>query len=358
MVVIHHGLLTSASLASAYISGGRGAGWSYAVTYTPLHFFWAGKEAVIVFFVLSGLVLTLPRLRSDPESWKVYYPKRLLRLYMPIFGAVLVSMAIVVAVGRTSEHPSWWMNIHTGPSVREFVHDVTLISGPGALNPALWSLQWEVWFSLLLPAYVLIGAAARRLGFTVGLLGVAAVVIAGLQAAVPALMFMPVFGVGVLIAVHLHRLRDNSERLFCGSHAKFATFGVLALAVGAVTAEWWSLGLGANRLIANIAGGLGVLTGAVAFVLLALYAAPVRNALQLTVVRWLGTRSFSLYLIHEPIVVSVGELLPDRDNPAVVTALGLGLSLLCAEAFYRAIEKPSHQFARRIGAAVSRRSRI
>ena len=33
---------------------------AWALLYTPLHVFWAGTEAVTVFFVLSGYVLSLP----------------------------------------------------------------------------------------------------------------------------------------------------------------------------------------------------------------------------------------------------------------------------------------------------------
>ena len=46
---------------------------------------WAGNVAVGVFFVLSGFVLTLPSTRRA-ENWVAYYPARLLRLYLPVWG--------------------------------------------------------------------------------------------------------------------------------------------------------------------------------------------------------------------------------------------------------------------------------
>lgn len=65
VVLIHHSLLTVPSLASAYYPTTVTAiAWSksWLITYTPLHLIWAGTEAVCLFFILSGFVLTLPTL--------------------------------------------------------------------------------------------------------------------------------------------------------------------------------------------------------------------------------------------------------------------------------------------------------
>src|SRR4051794_31450307 len=60
VVLIHHALLTTPSLGEVQRYGPRPAtGWERALAVPPLHLLWAGSEAVLVFFVLSGLVLTL-----------------------------------------------------------------------------------------------------------------------------------------------------------------------------------------------------------------------------------------------------------------------------------------------------------
>ncbi len=60
VVVVHHCLLTSIVLAATY-RGGTTSGWglSELLTRTPLHLLWDGTGMVLVFFVLSGFVLTL-----------------------------------------------------------------------------------------------------------------------------------------------------------------------------------------------------------------------------------------------------------------------------------------------------------
>ena len=71
-----------------------------------------------------------------------------------------------------------------------------------------------------------------------------------------------------------------------------------------------------------------------------------------SLVRWLGMRSFSLYLIHEPIVVSVTFALRSN-NAFLVAMLALPLSLLVTEAFFRLMERPSHRLAQAAGRVIT-----
>lgn len=73
VVLIHHALLTLPQLADAYydMDGLSEISLAWILTYTPLHVFWAGAEAVSLFFILSGIVLTLPVLRARGRfTWK------------------------------------------------------------------------------------------------------------------------------------------------------------------------------------------------------------------------------------------------------------------------------------------------
>ena len=71
---------------------------------------------------------------------------------------------------------------------------------------------------------------------------------------------------------------------------------------------------------------------------------------------WVGTVSYSLYLLHIPFGSRV-VLLADRmevPNVALVRVLvmvaALLVSLVAASIFFNIVEKPSHAFARKIGA--------
>ena len=72
---------------------------AWLVTYTPLHAFWAGTEAVFVFFVLSGFFVD-QRIRQSAVLLAFLLPSRLLRLYLPVVGALAFAAAVVAAVPR------------------------------------------------------------------------------------------------------------------------------------------------------------------------------------------------------------------------------------------------------------------
>jgi peptidoglycan/LPS O-acetylase OafA/YrhL len=74
--------------------------------------------------------------------------------------------------------------------------------------------------------------------------------------------------------------------------------------------------------------------------------------------QWLGTRSFSLYLVHEPIVVSIALLLGGRPNPFLMLALALPASLLGSDLFYRAVEGPSHRASQAVGRIVDAQTAV
>lgn len=125
----------------------------------------------------------------------------------------------------------------------------------------------------------------------------------------------------------------------------------VALAACLLSADLWLPG--AQR--ATGASGALVVAGAVLAVALPLVYASVERPLRTRVMGWLGSRSFSLYLVHHPIVLAFAYGL---DVPAlpVLLALVLPTSLLAAEAFFRAVERPCHGLARAVTAQLSARA--
>lgn len=63
--------------------------------FSPLRVFWAGHEAVIFFFILSGFVLALPYYDNrESQPYKLYLAKRVLRIYTPYLAAVLLAFSL------------------------------------------------------------------------------------------------------------------------------------------------------------------------------------------------------------------------------------------------------------------------
>ncbi|WP_431247643.1 acyltransferase family protein [Leifsonia xyli] len=96
------------------------------------------------------------------------------------------------------------------------------------------------------------------------------------------------------------------------------------------------------------------LTGVATIVALA-FASPVRRALETRPLQWAGTRSFSIYLVHEPILVAAAILVgADGWWWLLVAAPLVPVILLVAEVFHRFVERPSITLSRTVGRALAR----
>jgi peptidoglycan/LPS O-acetylase OafA/YrhL len=345
MVLVSHCMLLIPTVSEAFGGTGKGGrGLAWVVTYTPLHAFWAGSEAVVVFFVLSGFVLT--RAADRPRfSWRAYYPSRLLRLYLPVAGALVFAAITFDAVPRNhSAGLSSWLKAYQQITVgvRNVAHDLLLVRGANLVLPPLWSLKWEVIFSLLLPLAVF--GASRRwpigLAQTVVLLGVT-ILGADTAGRKGYLLYLPMFGIGAVMARHHHLLSRLGRRLT-------TTRGVLVVVLGVVTltASWT-----AHDQSSAVYRPFEVI-GAVLIVFAFGYWRPLRTAGESRPLQWLGKRSFSLYLVHYPIVLSTAILLGSLSRFAFVIAIPL--SLFGAHLFFRFVEGPSHRLSQSVKAKLTR----
>jgi len=342
VVVLHHVLLVVPVLASAGAPGHDHGPFRWLVN-SPLHLFWAGEEAVVVFFVLSGCVLTLAVLRVSSTPWRAYYPSRLLRLYLPVVASVGFALVLALTVPRSApDQRSRWMNIHDDEvSVVSVLRTATLLGNADNLNSVLWTLRWEVVFSLALPLYVWIARRVVRSGLVLAALAIAASVAGSLSASTP-VKYLPIFMLGVVLAVHLREVQSVFDRL--RRRWSWALPGLGALSLLLVTIGWWWPWPGptGNLVLATRPVVLVACTLIVALALVARW-----SWLESPVVAWLGRISFSLYLVHEPIVVSVAYLLPTQ-SVWLVGPIAVPLAVAAAAVFYRFVESPSHRAARAV----------
>lgn len=343
VVVIHHCFLVSPSLALAVarVDTGNAEPWVWWTTFTPAHLLWAGTEAVYVFFILSGFVLTLPFLGVSRPTWRAYYAKRCVRIYLPVWASLAVALLLAWIVPRTgSPDLSAWLLIHDeSPNV---LADGVLLGGADSLNSPLWSLQWEILFSLALPLYVVLALRIRN-AWLPCLLTLFSLIAVGTVTYLPAIVYMSMFGIGVLMAVRKNRLEQFGRTL---SRVKWG--GLIASSLLLLSSRWLFPQLPTVICMACIGGALLV------FAFIA--CPPLASAGNHRTLQWLGTRSFSLYLVHEPIVVSIG-FVTHISNPLLVTALAVPPSLAATELFFRCAERPGRILAGRVGHLVGSKVR-
>jgi peptidoglycan/LPS O-acetylase OafA/YrhL len=313
--------------------------------YTPLHLLWAGGDAVLLFFVLSGYVLALPAVRKGTE-WldSSYYPRRLLRLYLPVFGVLIVGVVLHEVVSHSPVvGASPWLNNHSvAPTVKENLEAASLL-WPRVTDwssvSVLWSLCWEVWFSILLPGLLLLPlfTAARPKFAPAATAALLFLVCVGVYEQNSFLTYIPGFVVGSMVAFHLDKLMDVMRRI--------PVWVATAVGVLLLLAPDEMLGIWNGRDIALAM----CFAGAAVLVVSALTPGWFRQGLSSRPARWLGSRSFSLYLVHEPVVVVLALLLGGRPPLLVLLAVGVPAALLASELFWRAVESPTIVWARRVG---------
>jgi peptidoglycan/LPS O-acetylase OafA/YrhL len=311
--------------------------------------------------VLSGFVLSLPAARGRARGGRTprlaaYYPSRLVRLYLPVWGAlVFAALMHVLVIGHMQVlgNGSWWLNAYTEPLSWQAVRDdaglLSKHTGHWALLDVLWSLRWEVLFSLALPLLLLI--AVRGLRTRLAWMLVAVVCVAALlwHGSNEYLLELPPFILGMTLAF----LHDDIARLTATLARRSVASAVAQLLLGgacvcALTADWWLPGTPpeGNVAITGLAATL-VALGACLAVVAALVVSPFSACLRSRAIAWTGKRSYSLYLIHSPIVVALAFAANGEMSLGYLLA-AISLSLAAAALFHRLVETPAHRLARRL----------
>lgn len=299
-----------------------------------IHHGWLG---VHVFFVVSGYCITerIVREHAAGGAGLGFMADRMLRLYPPYWATLLlvgvISIAGALAKGQAVAHPGtlpvgneWFLTIFT---VEPW------FARPSYLLVA-WSLAFEIGFYLLAAAGLALARWARRpwVGFAWGAVWGAIGLLPGVGDWVPLLAFWPHFALGGIVWLLLHRVGSAPRRLALG-----------ILLFGAICAAGWSQPAGL-RFQLQFACGCALL-------LLALrpWDDRLANFPGLRWLGWVGTFSYSLYLIHAPIIGRARNLLgrwwtPDDPWARWILFACCLLTVAAAWLFYRLIELRSEAY--------------
>lgn len=312
--------------------------------FSPLHTVWNGTAAVYVFFVLSGAVLVLPfRAAASRFDWLAYYPRRFLRLYLPVWGALTLAIVLAIVFPRIdSTLQSSWANQYSGDlSLNSIARGAILLLGGTELNPAFWSLKWEVLFSALLPLYIFFARAGKQFLWAKVVL-IFVIIGVGSFLAIPTMIYLPVFAAGVLVGAEL-----GTIAAWLSGIRRFAWVSLGVFVIVGLNAEWWfPAGVRGSEIV--------VAVSATVVVLMFVGWAPAIAAGSTRVANWLGKISFSLYLVHLPVLFTVVIVLGEVSLP-VALCLGFVLAVIVAEVFYKVVERPSHRISMRVGRRIGAR---
>lgn len=318
----------------------------------------AGFLGVDIFFTVSGFIITALLLQEHARTGRVdfraFYLRRARRLFPAALAMLLVLVALTplllpAALVRLREdlpaaflYVSNWWQIVAKQSYFEAIEQPRLLQH-------LWSLAVEEQYYLLWPLaalWLLKRASRTGLGVAAGLMAMAST--------------------GWMAWLYATQMDGGDpSRVYLGTDTHW--MGLLA---GSALAVWWNpwkirpaspagdevLNLVGTAALAGLVwcmaetheGMRGLYQGGflgVAVLTCAVIGAATREGtwvawmLATRPMRWLGARSYSLYLWHWPVVVWL-QPSPQADALELVwvTALRLALTLVCAEASYRWVE--------------------
>jgi len=161
-----------------------------------------------------------------------------------------------------------------------------------------------------------------------------------------AVSFLPIFVIGVGLAILEPALRGPTSKLRVAPG--LLCLVSLVLIISYWPAEWVALhGMGHVSRVGPVTRVFG-LVGVALLIALALVNPVLSRGLSRPGMRWLGSRSFSLYLVHEPIIVTLAFVWRLASVPAWFVVVGVTCSLVAAEGFFRAVERPTLLLLRRI----------
>lgn len=326
-----------------------------------------GTPAVVIFFVLSGVVLSimpLARLRArGTYDWLGYYPRRVVRLGVPLVAAVALGIAAGYVAWRMGSTGRSATAVEFAGTPQQVVHDAlmqfdvlffvsddtqNLFGDPLVrVNSPVWSMSWELWFSLTLPLAVACLARIRRDG--IAAVGILAGIFVSHWCGYFPLRLCLTFWLGVLLAKHLSELSAQRPPVFHEIVALAVLLGAVELAQAAQAGLFGpldALALAALQTLLNAAcAGL---------VALAMTDGIVRRALSTRPARFLGTVSFSLYLTHALVIGGLEAVLPAIGITGgwVQACVAVLACLACAAAFWRLVERPAIELSRRVGNAL------
>ncbi|WP_140885663.1 acyltransferase family protein [Muricoccus nepalensis] len=323
-VLLHHNLVAAGLL----------RGWLYDVLEaSPLRGLVSGRPAVLFFFVLSGYVLARSLRGTGTGRSAGRYARwvlqRAVRLGLPTLGALLLSVLLY----RLTYDGTWpgqtpWLRQQLWrhpPELGEFLRQALLLvpeRGFDLVYP-VWSLVHEWRISLLIPALVAVPAlggsrgAARLVLVGAGLSGLAGgsagegtytgeTALEDLRAT---LYFLLPFLLGV--ALEAGRVAEIP-----------GGWGMVAAALLAVAG------------LARVGSDLAIVAAAALLIWAGQRPGPFRAALRRPALVALGTVSFSLYLVHEPLLAALHHGLHDALAPARIAALSLAAALPAAWLFF------------------------
>lgn len=306
----------------------------------PTRILFAGHEAVLLFFLLSGFVLAASILSSGP-NYPTFIRRRVCRIYPPYAAAVgLAAFGALCFAGPREGVSAWFAMTWNEPVTPTLLSEHLLLVGrfdTAQLNTAFWSLVYEMRISLIFPLLLLFTLHAPAWAVAIAAAGATAAA-AGTSPYeadwLPTLHYAGIFAAGAMMARTVSSLRTAYD----------ATCRQTRLLLGVVALTLILYGYGPPSLRAQLGFFTDwfVVAGHAWLIIAALSSRRLGSFLRLPAIQYLGKVSYSLYLVHATVLFSLVHLLPLWAAALLYLPLTFGVTVI----FHRLVEAPSIQLSK------------
>lgn len=344
------------------VSSTHGDFLAFLLARTPAGIFYAGGEAVVLFFVLSGFVLSLPFLSDHPQGYRTFIIRRFCRIYLPYAAALFIAVGVRSAVGVAPLHgvAPWFTAFWSAPPTLGTVAGYLAMTGfPHHTNIdfVVWSLIHEMRISLIFP--LLFAATSRsrlwlRLpvffafsflcGWWAVRIGQGSIAQLSMQTMLQTGSYVWFFVVGIELARHRRTIAT-----WVASRRHISVGVLFFLAASLYCIRYLFPALGPTPESDFIIG-----IGAAGFIVLALGRARFDRWLTWAPFLCLGEISYSLYLFHPIVLLALVYALHDMLSPALILIAVAPASVLTAWIARRRIEETSMQLGQSLTESVGR----
>ncbi|WP_144512908.1 acyltransferase family protein [Bacillus mycoides] len=370
-VVFHHCFLCFSVFLAAHFHDSVNNTFVKILSNSPLHIFWAGHEAVILFFILSGFVLSLPFLNNVKQYYPDYIIKRFFRIYTPYIITVVISglLFTILKENNSNDLSNWFNQMWSNPITPTAIISYVFMLGLDThnLSTTSWSLVHELRISIFFPFIMILVMKfdwKKSLPFglilTYGPWGVLSYLGSHIPNKEIAFLFnsfsntfyyASFFVIGAVLAKYKETLVGKLNTL----HSK-TKFILSVLTIFLYTIEWNISILGnlkynskgTQLLITNLFVDCLIAIGVLILFVFALSSIKFQKILKTRFLLHMGKISYSLYLIH-PIILLLFVYFAKGVLPLASLFLFVPfLSILIAHFMYIYIEKPSMLLGKKI----------
>ncbi|MEW9052631.1 MAG: acyltransferase [Neobacillus sp.] len=312
--------------------------------HSPFHLFFTGEQPVILFFVLSGFVLSLIYFTGKKISYFSFVIKRFFRLYLPYVVSIIVAILLCLLFSNggnqrlgTLFNIVWKDPVNIGSMLDHFlfIGNYNVYS----YNVVIWTLIHEMRISLILPFLVFF---AIRFGWKINLaIGIGTAIVGAFfhlllqdpyQPIYKSLFYILMFIMGIILCKNRVYLIESFKSLSKGRKITIAVIGAFLY----IYAD-----LLGNPLLIDWAATLGVSI----LLIIAVSSELASKILLIKPLQFLGKISFSLYLYHLPILLSLIYLFYGKVPLLIIAISAIILTILISNFAWLIIEKPSIRIA-------------